>query len=626
MKQNFSFIVFFTVFSIFGAFAQEVSEKKADQLFKDRAFIEASAMYESLPPTQNVLQNLADSYFYNAVMDKASDTYEKLFSEFSKDSISEEYLFKYSHSLMGVEKYKKADSILHLYNPSETYNTLELIDSLKNVVPFEYTPTIMHEGSGGDFGIGYFGEKVVFASSRNTKRPIYSWNGRPYLDLYEGTIGDNGRLDNVQLFSEEINTDSHESSPTFTEDGKTMYFNRTAEKRVKVGDHKFASVRLFKAEYVDGEWSNVTELPFSSSDYNTEHPSLSADGKRLYFSSDMPGGFGSLDLYYVDVNEDGSYGYPTNLGSKINTSRREQFPFMTKDSVLYFASDGLKGLGGLDIFSTKFEESEFSDPLNLGATLNSGMDDFAYSLNPEKEMGYFSSNREGSDFLYTFVREDNSNQYVVEGDVIDKVSRDFLPGTKVVLYDMEDNLVGEVTVEEDGHYKFRTKPNTTYRIRAEKDFYVPYEDEFTTGEDGVFYYAIELIMESFVDRIPEVKRRSDGVIYIELENIYFDFDRWNIKPQAANTLNFVVDLLKEYPTMEIEINAHTDSQGTEPYNIHLSSNRAKAAVDYLIKNGISRKRLKFNGYGESRPLVPCGDHCSEIEHSINRRCEFILTK
>ncbi|GLB50117.1 OmpA family protein [Neptunitalea lumnitzerae] len=624
MKHNFTLILFFIVF---GAFAQEKpSEKKADILFKSRAYLEASEMYEGLPKNEHILKNLGDCYLYNSMMAKASEAYGKLFSEYKSDSIPKEYLFRYAHALMGTESYEKADSIMGLYDTSKSYNTKEFIDSLTNVVPYEYKIQFLYENSKGDFGVAFLGEKVVFASTRNKKRPVYTWNEEPYLDLYIGAIGDNGKLDSVQLFPDKINTDSHESSPAFTKDGKIMYFNRTADKRVKIGGQKFASVRMFKAELVDGKWTNEQELPFSSEKWNTEHPTLSPDGKVLYFASDMPGSLGSFDIFYVTINDDGSYSFPINAGSAINTKHREQFPFMSEDGVLYFASNGLKGLGGLDIFRTEIKDSIFSRPLNLGNTINGGMDDFAYSLKAEEDMGYFSSNREGYDNLYTFTREDNKNKYFVEGDVKDKVSKNLLPGSKVSLYDMNGNLVDSITVKEDGHYKFGTSPNTTYKIVAERDFYIPFEDEFTTGEDGVFYYAIELAMESFVDRIPEVKMRNDGVIYIELENIYFDFDKWDIKPQSATTLDFVVKLLKEYPTMEIEINAHTDTQGTDAYNMHLSANRAKAAVDYLAKNGIKRSRLRYNGYGESRPLVPCGDNCSEIEHSINRRCEFILTK
>lgn len=624
MKQLFTLIL---VFSTFAAFAQEPTEYKADNLFKDRAYIEAATMYEILPKNRKVLQNLADCYFFNGIMQKATDAYANLYKEYPADSIPSEYLFKYSHALKGLGQYKKADSLMSVFYKGKRFNTPALIDSLLIVASFDYKPQVLSDGGSGDFGIAYYKDKVVFSSTRNTERPVYSWNGKPYLDLYIAKVGKNGKLDSVQQFSKKINTDQHESSAVFSKDGKTTYFNRTSDKRVKVGEEKFASVRMFKAEYVNGEWTNEVELPFSSDQYNTEHPALSLDEKRLYFSSDMPGSLGSFDLFYVTINEDGTYGLPQNMGKDINTPFREQFPFISKEGILYFVSDGLPGLGGLDIFQATPKDSLFRKPVNLGKTINSGMDDFAYAVDSEKDTGYFSSNREkGVDNLYTFVREDNLNKYVVEGDVVDKKSKQFLTGTKVSLYDTKGNLIDSMTIGSNGHYKFRTKPNTSYKIYAEKNFYIPFESQFTTGEEGVFYYYIELSLESFVDKIPEIKKRNDGAIYIELENIYFDFDKWDIKPQAAKTLDFVVGLLKQYPTMEIEINAHTDSQGTDEYNLHLSSNRAGAAVQYIISKGINKSRLRYNGYGESMPLVPCGDNCSELEHSINRRCEFILTK
>lgn len=623
MKQLITIILVFATSVIL---AQNNSETKADMLFKDRAYIEAATMYENLPKSQKILQNLADCYYYNGVMSKASDTYQELFKKVSVDSIEKKYLFKYAHALKGIGNYKKADSVFGVFYGGKKFDTQKYMDSLKNVVPFEYRPQLLYESSSGDFGVAYYNDKVVFASTRNTNRPIYAWNGKPYLDLYTAGVGKDGKLENPELFSENINTDQHESSPVFSKDGKTMYFNRTSDKRVKVGEEKFATVRLFKAELVNGEWGNVTELPFSSDQYNTEHPALSLDGKRLYFSSDMPGTLGSFDIFYVTINDDGSYGAPTNAGSKINTPFREQFPFMAKDGWLYFTSDGLRGLGGLDLFMTKPSESDFTTPVNLGKTINSGMDDFAYAVDADKDTGYFSSNRAGADNLYMFVREDNVNRYIVEGDVKDKNTAALLPGSKVLLYESNGKLVNEMVVGEDAHYRFKTKPGVSYKIYAEKDFYIPYESEFTTGENEVYYYNIDLLLESFVDRIPEVKRRADGVIYIELENIYFDFDKWKIKAQAANTLDFVVSLLNEYPTMEIEINAHTDTQGTDAYNMHLSANRAKAAMEYIISKGIKQSRLRYNGFGESEPLIPCGNNCTELEHSINRRCEFILTK
>ncbi|RYZ75941.1 MAG: hypothetical protein EOP06_31790, partial [Proteobacteria bacterium] len=338
------------------------------------------------------------------------------------------------------------------------------------------------------------------------------------------------------------------------------YFNRTGDKKVKVGDEKFASVRLMRAEFADGKWTNITELPFSGETFSTEHPVLSKDGKKLYFSSDRPGGQGSFDIYYVDVREDGTFGEPQNLGNTVNTEHREQFPHLSDDgNLLYFASDGHQGLGGLDIFMSRAYDGKFAKPVNLGETLNSSVDDFAYVVNEKQNKGYLSSNRnKGTDNLYSFIRFENEESYIVEGDVKDKNTKEPLAGTTVTLYDENGKLIGQMVVGEKADYIFSTEPNKKYRIEAVRDFYIPHSEEFTTNEQGKMRYTIELFVECYDDAEEIITRRQDGKIQIVLENIYFDLNKWDIKPEAARVLDVLYDLLSKYPEMQIELGAHTD--------------------------------------------------------------------
>jgi len=275
---------------------------------------------------------------------------------------------------------------------------------------------------------------------------------------------------------------------------------------------------------------------------------------------------------------------------------------------------------------SKLYNNRYSKPLNLGETINSELDDFGYILNEKTNKGYFSSNRTGTDHLYAFVRKENERQFTVEGDVRDKNSKNLLPGTTVTLYDDKGTLVGQMVVGEDAQYVFNTEPNKTYTIEGYRDFYIPTTETFTTNDDGKIVFSIELEIESYDDAEDMVVTKDDGYIYIELENIYFDFNKWDIQPQAAKTLDVLVALLKKYPRMVIQLGAHTDSRASDLYNLQLSQNRAAAAVDYLVYNGIDRTRLRSKGYGERVPLVNCGDDCNEEEHSINRRCEFLILK
>jgi peptidoglycan-associated lipoprotein len=517
--------------------SQKASKKNADALFAVKSYVEAAKMYEQLNPKDNqVLQNLADCYYYNAQIKLAVDNYSQLVIRY-KDSVKPEVNFRYAHALKAMGTYDKADAIMSEYLKYPV-DTQKFKDNLARIVPYNYKIQPMTKSfTTGDFGLALWGDKVVFASLRSTDKPSFNWNDKPYLDLYEGTINRQELLENIKAFPNEINTKTHESNATFTADGKVMYFSRTADKRVQVGNEKFASVKLFRAEWDGTLWTNIIELPFSSDQYSVVHPFITPDGKKLFFSSDMPGSLGSFDIYEVDVNDDGTFGTPSNLGPLINTNQREQFPFVDEDNTLYFASDGHQGLGGLDIFMSKNYDGQYAKSINLGETINSGFDDFGYLLKDKEHKGYLSSNRRGSDNLYSFIREENPRQFSVEGDVRDKNSKLLLPGTQVTLYDEDNNLIGQMVVGANADYAFNTEPNKTYRLEAVRDFYIPHSEEFTTNDDGTIRYSIELVVESYDDAEEIVVTKDDGYVYIELENIYFDLDKWDIKPEAAVILD-----------------------------------------------------------------------------------------
>ncbi|HEX8269549.1 MAG TPA: OmpA family protein [Flavobacterium sp.] len=625
--KNYIYILFLLT-GAFSGYGQKVSQKNADLLFAKKSYVKAAEQYEQVEENKQVLMNLGDCYYFNGQMIDAGRVYGKLFLSYNS-GLDPEYFFKYAHALMGTTNYKKADSVMALYNKYPV-DTPKFIRNLINNIPYNYLLQPMAKNtSNGDFGMSFFREKVVFASLRNGKGETFGWNDKPYLDLFSATISDQNLLTEVEAFPATINTKTHESSATFSADGKIMYFNRTNEKQVKVGEEKVANIKIFKAEFIGDKWENVTEVPFNSDTYSVEHPALTKDGKQLYFASDMPGSLGSFDIYVVDINEDGTYGIPKNLGETINSIHREQFPTISDDgTLLYFASDGHQGIGGLDIFMSKLYDGVWAKPLNLGETINSGMDDFGYAVDEKTDRGYLSSNRKGSDNLYSFQRLENENRFVVEGDVKDKNTKEPLPGTTVTLFDEDGKLVGQMVVGAKADYLFNTEPYKKYRIQAVRDFYIPHSEEFTTNEDGKVRYAIELFVECYDDAEEIITKRQDGRIQIVLENIYFDLNKWEIKPEAARVLDVLYDLLVKYPEMEIELGAHTDSRATATYNLMLSDRRAAATMDYIISRGIDGKRMKSKGYGEAVPLIPCdsGLSCTEAEHSINRRCEFIITK
>ncbi|SFG10409.1 peptidoglycan-associated lipoprotein [Salegentibacter agarivorans] len=401
MKNLYSTL--FILFIGLAAFGQNAEIKKADKLFAQRAYIDAAEAYEKVvDKNQEVLQNLGDAYFYTNQMESAAEVYRTLFLR-HEDITEPEYKFRFAHSLRAIGEQEEADKNMSDYT-GEDISYEEFSRELDTIAPHVYTTNqIMNNSASADFGIAFYGDRITFASTRNQERPVYPWNKKPTLDLYSAEMSEDGELSDIVLFSDEINTDEHESSATFSEDGQVMYFDRNSEKRVKNEEGiRVGHIKIFRAEMVDGKWDNIEALPFTSDEYSTEHPSLSADGSKLYFASDMPGTEGSFDIYVVDVNEDGTYGEPENLGTGVNTPHREQFPYISEEGVLYFASDGHQGFGNLDVFRA---EGDFAEVQNLGNTVNSGHDDFAFIINEENQKGYLASNRRGSDNLYVFTRE-----------------------------------------------------------------------------------------------------------------------------------------------------------------------------------------------------------------------------
>jgi outer membrane protein OmpA-like peptidoglycan-associated protein/tetratricopeptide (TPR) repeat protein len=620
-------------FSIQLSVAQNL--KRANLLFERRAYLNAAELFlNEEPKTQEVLEKLADCYYFNTKMSEAETWYKILLQKYDAN-VNPTYLFRYSQALKGVKKFGEADKWFQKYlekkqmATAEKQETLSFFEALNsgNKKPYSVHKVSINS-TFSDFGTAYFGDKVVFASTRNSGK-LYDWNNQPYLDLFQADVDENQDLKNVVPFAGSINTDMHESNAIFTKDGKTMYFtrNNSVSGKKNRDKNKVTHLKIYKAQFVNNEWTNIAELPFNSNDYSVEHPALSPDEKQLYFASDMPGTIGSFDLFVVDINTDGTYGTPKNLGPKINTEMREQFPFVSSKNILYFASDGHFGLGGLDIFRSEITDESFSKPTNLSDIINSNLDDFAFVIDEKNEIGYFSSNRDGGagdDDIYRFTQK---KIYEVHGLVQNKRTLELLPGTLVSIFDINDTLLSKMNVGEDAYYLFEVENNKTYKLVGTRNLYVPSEVEFSTNSNGDIDKNIQMLMEMYTDVEKEIVVENDKT-QIKINPIYFDFNKWNIRKDSALELNNVVNIMKKYPDMSIEIGAHTDARGSYKYNLELSKKRAISVMDYLISQGISENRLKSEGFGESQPLNHCTEPnmCTEKEYSINRRCEFVITE
>ena len=488
-----------------------------------------------------------------------------------------------------------------------------------------------------EFSPMFFDEDIVFASAMdssvfNTRR--YKWNNQPYLDLYVSKLNEESQeLKNAIKFSKNVNTKYHEASVAFSPDNKTMYFTRNNYgKKLKRDKKGVNHLKIYRSKKVNGEWLEATEVSFNSDAYSTGHPAISKDGKKMYFVSDMPGSLGETDIFVVDINEDGTFSEPRNLGPEINTEQKEMFPFIN-DTKFYFSSNGHIGLGGLDVYEANFDaEKGFTDVKNLGKPINSNKDDFSYIVNEETQKGYFASNRDGGkgdDDIYSFKRliieEIPENKNAIAGTVTDLVTGDLMPKAMVELLDENNIKLKEVVTDEDGSFIFEDlDSNTRYTLKTtSSEAYFEDERETVTEDNTTVNVAVEL------RKLKEMIAVEDGIRKLKTEMIHFNFDKSFIRPDAASELDKLVEVMTEYPDMVIKIESHTDSRGSAVYNKYLSGKRATSTKDYIISKGIAPERIQSAiGYGEEKLLNECDGSvaCTEQNHYLNRRSEFIIVE
>lgn len=626
--------------------AQEGKIDRADKKFDQYAFVDARKIYlevaEKGYESADLFQKIADSYYFNGKYEEAQNWYEKLVTTFPEET-KPEYYFRFAQTLRALKNYDKADEMMSKFNElnggdlraelfTEEPDYLRNIDYIKSTYTIQDIRSINSRYS--DFAPTEYEGKLIFASSRDTggiSKKRHKWNNEPFLDLYETEIGEaSNSFSKPKNFSRQLNSKFHESTTTFSKDGNTVYFTRNNfnngnYRKSKSGTNK---LKIYKSTKRNGKWSTPIEMPFNSDEYSTAHPTLNSDDSKLYFASDMPGTIGLSDIWEVTVNETDSVGEPRNLGRPVNTEGRETFPFMSKTDILYFASDGHPGLGGLDVFATKPRTSsnDLETVSNIGEPINSSYDDFTFIVNDSTKVGYFASNRKrglGSDDIYKFTKEEILCEMKLDGVVTDRDSGEPIADAMVTLLDYEGTEIDNVQTSAAGYYIFDTANcNTQYIIRGAKETYSGAEAISKTPDvSGTVTnnLALELLQKPF-------KVGDDLAKILELNPIYFDFDRFNIRPDAALELEKVLAVMREYPNLVIDARSHTDSRGDDSYNLSLSDKRAKATVNYIIAQGISSSRISGKGYGEKELTNECsnGERCSEEQHQLNRRSEFIV--
>lgn len=577
---------------------------------------------------------------------------------------------------------------------------------LKNNI---YITNLPFNTDGYDFGASIFGNTLYYTSTggkeKNIKpKDINSWTGERFMNLFTVNIEQSDTASDAfsaaSSLPKNVNTKFNEGPLCFNKDGSKVYFTRNQfnpEEKAKLAysKEKEANLSIFEATINNGNWTNIKELPFNSKQFSCGHPALDEPNNTLYFSSTMPGGFGASDIWKVTYDGD-KWSKPTNLGATINTEGEEMFPTFDSDKNFYFASSGLGGLGGLDIFSSKLDNNKITEIKNLGTPINSSYDDFAYLINSDKTVGFFSSNRpggKGEDDIYRF----SNIQYKLEITVLNKNNKSPLPNANISIKHKDMPLIS-LTADNDGKAITSIGAGNTYKIDADLQGYMPaavskriIENEkqpiqkitielspmvlqvvvvnastkspipnatitcsspcqqnnrinLSDDEGKINYsvmdkckYTVNATAKSYLPASPKevtITQKDSTHIVIELtqitdkaitlNNIYYDFNKWNIRNEAESDLTMLLTFMNNNPAAIVELSSHTDARGDDNYNLKLSQRRAQSAVDWLVARGIDESKIKPVGYGEKKPVNDCVNNvkCSEEQHQLNRRTEF----
>ena len=636
MKNIFTLITL-TFLSIFSLNAQDNISKKADKQFSRLEFVKASESYKKLIDKGNasdyILGQLAECYYniFNTV------EAEKWYATLAEDSTDPTILFRYSQMLKANGKYKLSNKWMLKFvelRPADNRSTTFMKDP-------NYLPKIISKGKRfnvqnldinseySDFGGTLNNNKLYITSSRNTvglfdigrwitQRISYGWNNEPYLDVYSFDVSESGSYINEDYLDSNINTKYHEGLASFDANGNMYLTRESFYENEYVEDPESNNITSLLGIYkITRGDKNVVGLNINSVEYSVKNPSISADGKTLYFSSDMPGGFGNFDIYRGDINENGDINNIENLGQKVNTEGQEMFPFIGNENTLYFSSDSQLGLGGLDVFFTKEVDGKWASARNVGIPVNSNADDFAFSINETSGEGFISSNRsggKGSDDIYSIKRLVPICDVLLTANVMDAKTKLGIDSATTSVSDKEGNIASSKTSSEKGIAEFILVCNETGKLIVSKEGYNSKIVDIEISNEE--FKSMDIMLDP-IEKIIVAQK-------VELNSIYFDFDKSNIKSEAAFELDNLVQVMIKYPELTVSIESHTDNKGPSSYNQKLSERRAKTTMQYVVSKGIDSSRLSADGKGESNPILDCSN-CNKEEDQLNRRSEFIIT-
>lgn len=621
--KNLYIVLSFVAIS-FTVSAQNKNTKAADKLFNRFEYIDAAKAYLKLVDNGKsdpyVYKQLGDSYYNMFNSTEAVKWYARALEA---DQDAETY-YRYAQMLKANGKYEEANKQMQKFATAapndqraksfkENPNYIpRLLDKTKlyNINPSDIS------GDKSDFGAVLYDNSLYFASARNTARKNYGWTDEPFLDIYKADYNADGTITNAVTITQ-LNSKWHDGPVTISADGNTIYFasesfkDKISEKD-KIANAKFSQVYLFKATKTGDNWGEINTLPFNDKTFSSSNPSLSRDGKTLYFSSDRPESSGGSDIWKVAVTADGTFGEPQNLGTTVNTEGNESFPFIADDNkTLFFASNGKPGLGGLDVF--KIDLSSGSEATNLGKPVNTEKDDFSFTFNESKKIGFLSSNRNGNDDIFAVNPICAVDVLIV---VTDAKTSAILANASVSILDDKKNVIATEMSNAKGEVGYRVECDRAYVVQASKDGYEGSTFAVTKSKDP------NAKVDAALQPIDLIVTETE----IVLKSIYFEFDKSNITQEGAFELDKLVQVMKNNDKMVIMVKAHSDNRGSDQYNLLLSDRRAKSTVQYIVSKGIAAGNISGKGMGELEPKVACGTTCTEEQHAENRRSEFLLVK
>jgi len=656
--MNKRFTVLLIAFALAGTIAQ-AQINQADKLFNSFSFSLA------IPQYLKIAQNPKDKDYNHAVI-RLADCYRQVNDQLNAKAwyakavtlpdIESINWFYYGEALRCAQEYELAKEAYLTYSkltPDDVRGKdyAAFCDEIPklNAIPasFEIKNASVLNSERADFGPAFYNGGIIFVSDRRQNfmdNNKYEWTNFSYLDLFFSTpryIDEFFQeMNEPKAFTGKFNQSYHDGPASFARHDSLIYLTRTNKGKEKKDSENFRTDRLkiFWAKF-DGSWSKMEAFSLNSDNYSVGHPVLTPDGNTLYFVSDMPESLGGTDIFCCTWSGS-SWGLPKNLGPEVNSAGDEMFPAICGDQ-LYFASTGFAGFGGLDLFKTSFKDGKWSKPENLGHPINSSFDDFALVLDTRSKKGFFSSNRPGgmgSDDIYAcrlseirkktpedIASKKDSLLTTLTGFVKDKQTLMPLPGSTVFLLNTQTDKVDVLKADSNGRFTAVISKGIFYVAKGMENNFVSdcinFKFEISDTSSSVNTPRDLLLDRLVVDKIFTVNNMDNAI-----ETIYYDFDKWFIRPDAEKELDKLVQLMKENP-VSVELGSHTDSRGSREYNLDLSQKRAESAVRYITLQGIAASRITAKGYGESELMNHCSDGvpCSEADHQDNRRTEFKVT-